>query len=50
MHQYIEDDPCLLDTKDILSSNPLHDYEQLLKTYKVHLEFMSTQKKDYTWV
>ena len=34
--QSIEDDPCLLDTKDILSSNPLHDYEQLLNRVQRH--------------
>lgn len=30
MHQSIVDDPCLLDTKGILSSSPLKDYKQLL--------------------
>ena len=35
-HQSIEDDPFLLDTKYILSSNPLHDYEQLLNRFQRH--------------
>ena len=35
-HQYIEDDPFLLYTKDILSSNPLHEYEQILKRVQRH--------------
>ena len=36
MHQSIEDGTFLLDTKDILSSNPLHDYEQLLNRVQRH--------------
>ena len=35
-HQSIEDETFLLDTKDILSSNPLHDYEQLLNRVQRH--------------
>ena len=38
MYQSIEDDPCLLDTKDILSSNPLQDYEQLLNQFQRHVK------------
>ena len=36
MYQSIEDDPCFLDTKAILSSNPLQDYEQLLNRFQRH--------------
>jgi hypothetical protein len=36
MHQSIEDDPCLLDTKEIFASNPLEDYEQLLNRVQRH--------------
>ena len=36
MHQHIEDDPFFLDTKDILSSNPLHGYEKLLNRVQRH--------------
>ena len=30
MHQSIEVDPCLLDTQEIFTSNPLEDYDKLL--------------------
>lgn len=36
MHQCIEDAPCLLGTKDILSSNPFHVCEQFLNLVKRH--------------
>jgi hypothetical protein len=36
MHQSIEDDPCLLDTKEIFATNPLEDYEQLLNRVQRH--------------
>ena len=38
MHQHIEDDPCLLDTKYILLSNPLQEYEQLLQNVQSALK------------
>jgi hypothetical protein len=34
MHQSIEDEPCLLHTKEIFATNPLEDYEQLLIEFK----------------
>ena len=36
MHQSIEDDPCLLDTKEIFATNPLEDYEKLLNNVQRH--------------
>lgn len=36
MHQSVEDDPCLLDTKEIFAANPLEDYEQLLNRVQRH--------------
>jgi hypothetical protein len=36
IHQSIQDDPCLLDTEEIFSSNPLEDYEQLLNRVQRH--------------
>ena len=49
MHQSIENDPCLLDTKYIFSSNPLYDYEQLLNGVQIHTicKFMSMNKGEY---
>ena len=35
-HQSIEKNPFLLDTKDILSSNPFHDYEKFLNRFQRH--------------
>ena len=34
IHQSIQDDPCLLATEEIFSSNPLEDYEQLLNRFQ----------------